>query len=240
MQKVDLQKTLDFENENFEIYYYMGAAFFRIGEYEKAKTMLEVLGKRAEIEAYLTNLTVERPIEVAERKIDLNTTNAQDLPIVAKSPTVVKVPEKVATNLPITAAPIEKMIAPETYDFNASDSQYVAIALYKVDPIFVSEARNAFNRFNQEKYYGQKLPINVIRVNETEQILLIGPFINAAEASTYTDKNKSLAASRIMPWLTTDKYSFSIISPKNLTLLRKKGETTTYWQLVRNLFPDKY
>lgn len=207
---------------------------------EKSKTLLEVLGKRAEIEAYLTNLTVERPIEVAERKIDLNTTNAQDLPIVAKAPTVVKVPEKVTTNLPITAAPIEKIIAPETYDFNASDSQYVAIALYKVDPIFVSEARNAFNRFNQERYYGQKLPINVIRVNETEQILLIGPFINAAEASTYTDKNRSLAASRIMPWLTTDKYSFSIISPKNLTLLRKKGETTTYWQLVRKLFPDKY
>ncbi|WP_324206021.1 hypothetical protein [Sediminibacterium sp.] len=207
---------------------------------EKAKTMLEVLNKRAEIEAYLTNLVVERPIEVVERKIDLNATNAQDLPIVSKAPTVVKVPEKVTTNLPITAAPIEKIVAPETYEFNASDSQYVAIALYKVDPIFVSEARNAFNRFNQERYYGQKLPINVIRVTETEQILLMGPFKNAAEASTYTDKNKSLAASRIMPWLTTDKYSFSIISPKNLALLRKKGETTTYWQLVRNLFPDKY
>ena len=207
---------------------------------EKAKTMLEVLNKRAEIEAYLTNLTIERPVEVVERKIDLNTTNAQDLPIVSKAPTVIKVPEKVTTGLPITSAPIAKISAPESYDFNASDSQYVAIALYKVDPIFVSEARNAFNRFNQERYYGQKLPMNVIRVNETEQVLLIGPFINAAEASTYTDKNKSLAASRIMPWLTTDKYSFSIISPKNLALLRKKGETTTYWQLVRNLFPDKY
>ncbi len=207
---------------------------------EKAKTMLEVLSKRAEIEAYLTNLIVERPVEVIERKIDLNTTDAQDLPVVAKAPTIVKVPEKVAPNLPITAAPITKIIAPETFEFNAADSQYVAIALYKVDPIFVSEARNAFNRFNQERYYGQKLPINIIRVNETEQLLLMGPFVNAAEASTYTDKNKSLAASRIMPWLTADKYSFSIISPKNLALLRKKGETTTYWQLVRNLFPDKY
>jgi len=207
---------------------------------EKAKTMLEVLGKRAEIETYLTNLTVERPVEVVERKIDLNATDAQDLPVVSKAPTVVKVPEKVTPNLPITAAPIVKITAPESYDFNAADSQYVAIALYKVDPIFVSEARNAFNRFNQERYYGQKLPISVIRVNETEQILLMGPFLNAAEASTYTDKNKSLAASRIMPWLTPDKYSFSIISPKNLALLRKKGETTTYWQLVRSLFPDKY
>ncbi len=207
---------------------------------EKAKTMLDVLGKRAEIEAYLTNLTVERPIEEVERKIDLNTTDAQDIPVVSKAPTIVKVPEKVVPNVPITAAPITKITAPETYEFIASDSQYVAIALYKVDPIFVSEARNAFNRFNQERYYGQKLPINIIRVNETEQILLMGPFMNAAEASTYIDKNKSLAASRIMPWLTPDKYSFSIISPKNLVLLRKKGETTTYWQLVRSLFPDKY
>jgi hypothetical protein len=112
--------------------------------------------------------------------------------------------------------------------------------LYKVDPVFVNEAKNAFSRFNQDRYYGQKLPITVIRINEGEQLLLMGPFVNATEASTYTDKNKGLAATRIIPWLTPDKYSFSIISPSNLTILRKKGETAQYWQMLKNLFPDKY
>lgn len=207
---------------------------------EKAKTMLEVLNKRAEIEAYLTNLTIERPIEAPERKVDLNTTEAQNVPVAVKAPTIVKVPETVVNTAPIKAAPVEKVIKPDVYDFNASDSQYVAIALYKVDPVFVSEAKNAFNRFNQERYYGQKLPISVIRINEGEQILLMGPFVNAAEASTYTDKNKGLAASRIIPWLDVAKYKFSIISPSNLSLLIKKGETSTYWQMLQKLFPDKY
>lgn len=207
---------------------------------EKAKTMLEVLNKRAEIEAYLTNLTIERPIEAPERKVDLNTTDAQNIPVAVKAPTIVKVPETVVNTTPIKAAPVEKPVLPDAYAFNASDSQYVAIALYKVDPVFVSEAKNAFNRFNQERYYGQKLPITVIRINEGEQVLLMGPFVNAAEASTYTDKNKGLAASRIIPWLDVSKYKFSIISPSNLTLLMKKGETSTYWQMLQKLFPDKY
>ncbi len=207
---------------------------------EKATTLLDVLGKRAEIEAYLTNLNIERPIEEADRKIDLNNTNAQDITIVAKAPTTVKIPEKINKTLAVTVAPIEKIALPDSYQFNATDSQYVAISLYKVDPVFVSEARNAFNRFNQGQYYNQKLPIVVIRINEEEQLLLMGPFANAAEASTYTDKNRGLAASRIIPWLSVDKYSFSIISPSNLTLLRKKGETTSYRQLLKSLFPDKY
>lgn len=207
---------------------------------EKAKTMLAVLSKRAEIESYLTNLTIERPIEEVDRKIDLNNTNAQEVKVVTKDPTVVKIPEGIKTVVPVTAAPVEKVVLPESYQFNASDSQYVAIILNKVDPVFVSEARNAFNRYNQGQYYNQKLPIVVIRINDGEQILLMGPFANAAEASTYTDKNKGLAASRIIPWLSADKYSFSIISPSNLTLLRKKSETATYKQLLKSLFPDKY
>lgn len=207
---------------------------------EKAKTMLDVLSKRAEIEAYLTNLAIERPIEEVDRKIDLNNTTAQDINVVAKAPTVVKVPESIKTIVPITAAPVEKIVIPDSYQFNASDSQYVAIILNKVDPVFVSEAKNAFNRYNQGQYYNQKLPIVVIRINEGEQLLLMGPFANAADASTYTDKNKGIAASRIIPWLSADKYSFSIISPSNLILLRKKAETDSYKQLLKSLFPDKY
>ncbi|WP_439505909.1 tetratricopeptide repeat protein [Sediminibacterium sp.] len=207
---------------------------------EKAKTMLDVLNKRAEIETYLTNLSIERPIENEDRKVDLNTIQSEQIPIIVKAPTTIKVPEKVTPTAPIISSTIERKVLPDEYSFNVADSQYVAIALYKVDPVFVNEAKNAFNRFNQDRYYGQKLPITVIRINEGEQLLLMGPFANATEASTYTDKNKGLAATRIIPWLTPDKYSFSIISPSNLTILKKKGETVDYWKLLKNLFPDKY
>jgi len=207
---------------------------------EKAKTFLDVMNRRKEIETYLSQLSIERPIEIPDKKIDLNSTQAVDLPATVKAPVNVTVPVNPPMPSTIKAAPVEKTIAPETYQFNASDSQFVAIALYKVDPVFVSEARNAWNRFNQERYYNQKLPISVIRVNDSEQILIIGPFTNAAEASTYTDRNRPLATSRVTPWLEASKFSFAIISRDNLDLLLKKGETATYWQMLRNLFPDKY
>lgn len=207
---------------------------------EKAKTFLDVINRRKEIETYLSQLSIERPIEIPDKKIDLNSTQAVDLPATVKAPVYVTVPVNPPMPSTIKAAPVEKTIAPETYQFNASDSQFVAIALYKVDPVFVSEARNAWNRFNQERYYNQKLPISVIRVNDSEQILIMGPFTNAAEASTYTDRNRPLATSRVTPWLEASKFSFAIISRENLNLLIKKGETGTYWQMLRNLFPDKY
>lgn len=207
---------------------------------EKAKTFLDVISRRKEIENYLTQLSIERPVEIPDKKIDLNSTQAEDVPVTVKAPVKVNVPAAAPVPSTIKAAPIEKLMAPATYQFNASDSQFVAIALYKVDPVFVSEARNAWNRFNQERYYNQKLPITVIRVNESEQILIMGPFANAAEASTYTDRNRPLASSRVTPWLETSKFSFAIISRDNLDLLLKKGETATYWQMLQNLFPDKY
>lgn len=207
---------------------------------EKAKTFLDVISRRKEIETYLSQLSIERPVEIPDKKIDLNSTQAEELPITVKAPIKVTVPTNVPSPSTLKAAPIVSEIAPATYQFNASDSQFVAIALYKVDPVFVSEARNAWNRFNQERYYNQKLPISVIRINESEQLLIMGPFPNAAEASTYTDKNKPLATSRVTPWLDASKFSFAIISRYNLDLLLKKGETGTYWQMLRNLFPDKY
>ena len=207
---------------------------------EKAKTFLDVISRRKEIENYLSQLSIERPIEIPDKKIDLNSTKAEELPVAIKEPVKVTVPAAVPANTAIKAAPVERAIAPATYQFNASDSQFVVIAMYKVDPVFVSEARNAWNRFNQERYYNQKLPISVIRVNESEQLLIMGPFPNAAEASTYTDKNRPLATSRVTPWLEASKFSFAIISRYNLDLLLKKGETGTYWQMLRNLFPDKY
>lgn len=207
---------------------------------EKAKTFLDVISRRKEIENYLSQLSIERPIEIPDKKIDLNSTKAEELPVAVKEPVKVTVPAAAPANTSIKAAPVERAIAPATYQFNASDSQFVVIALYKVDPVFVSEARNAWNRFNQERYYNQKLPISVIRVNESEQLLIMGPFPNAAEASTYTDKNRPLATSRVTPWLEASKFSFAIISRYNLDLLLKKGETGTYWQMLRNLFPDKY
>ncbi len=208
---------------------------------EKANNMILVLNKRTEIESYLTQLDVERSEDIPTRKIDLNTTTTAPIPVKNTTNIQVKIPE----NLPATAPTIENKktgINPalDTYQFNANDTQYVVVILDKVDPVFITEGKNAFNRFNQERYYSQKIPLNVLPITESLQLLLMGPFLNAADATTYIDKTKPLAESRIIPWLAKEKYRFIILSTSNLLLLKQKKEIATYLKFLSTLFPDKF
>ncbi len=209
---------------------------------DKATNMIDVLKRRKEIEAYLSNLNVERPEEVVSRNIDLNNTNTTKIDI-PKTVSAINPPvQKVA---PIVALPeIAKPIIPKrdiNYQFIASDSQYVVLVLNKVDPIFISEAKNAFNRFNQERFYGQKIPISIIPINDSIQFLLIGgPFTNAANAISYIDLVKPITNSRIVPWLTADKYDYSMISLSNFEIIQKRKDYNMYSIFLHQLFPDKF
>ncbi len=208
----------------------------------KTNTMIDVLSRRNEIESYLSNLSIERPDETVTRNIDLNSTNTTQVALPKKDSSIKtstkKAPLTVAigvTTLPVPPTSVEN------FNFIAADSQYVVLSLNKVDPIFVSEAKNALNRFNKERYYGQNIPISTIAINDTLQFLLIGaPFANSADAVTYIDKTKPLTNARIVPWLTVDKYNYSFISPANLILLRKKKNPKAYMDFLHTLFPDKF
>jgi len=208
----------------------------------KANTMIDVLSRRNEIESYLSNLSVERPIEIVTRNIDLNSTNTAQVALPKKDSLIntstLKAPLPAVITL--NAAPVATTSV-ENFNFSAADSQYVVLSLNKVDPIFVSEAKNAFNRFNKERYYGQNIPILTIAINDTLQFLLIGaPFTNSADAVTYIDKTKPLTSARIVPWLSADKYNYSFISPANFILLRKKKNPKEYMDFLHALFPDKF
>ncbi len=208
---------------------------------EKASTMIDVLKRRNEIEAYLSNLDIERPVELIQRNVDLNNTNTTKIEL-PKIDTVAKsTPEKISApvTLPEMVKPIA-VITELTYAFAATDTQYVVLVLKKVDPIFIGEARNAFNRYNQTNYYQQRFSVSASPINDSVQYLLIGPFSNAADAVTYIDKTKPVTSSRIIPWLTADKYSYSLISPANLGLLRKKKDPAAYADFLHKLFPDKF
>ncbi len=208
----------------------------------KAKTMIDVLSRRNEIELYLTNLVIERPSEIVARNIDLNSTNTTNTTL-AKKDSLIKtstIKAPLPSSIAVTAIPVTPIIA-EHFNFNAQDSQYVVLSLNKVDPIFISEAKNAFNRFNKERYYGQNIPISSLIINDTLQFLLIGaPFANSADAVTYIDKTKPLTNSRIVPWLAADKYTYSFISNANLNLVRKKKNPLAYMDFLHALFPDKF
>jgi hypothetical protein len=182
----------------------------------------------------------EKPVIVAVAPPKVDT--------VRKQPTIVQAPPKVDTTrkqptIVLVDAPMQKLEpikqAPSNqYAFNANDPHFVAIVLDKVDGIFAGEAKNAFNRFNREQYSNQNLAIGNETIQANLQLILVGPFANAGDAVGYINKTKPQAASRIVPWLAKEKYSFLILSGANLTVLKSKKDIQEYRTFLHGVFPD--
>ncbi len=209
---------------------------------DKAKTMIDVLHRRKEIESYLTNLQIERNEDAVMKSVDLNSTAAVTAPAkeALKKDSVAKVAVKEikAPEIKQDIKPI--IVAADAYAFVPVDAQYVTLVFHKVDPVFTNEARNAFNRYNLENFYNKKIDLSSININSEYDMLLIGPFANAGDAVNYADNVSPVAKSRIIPWLTKDKYSFSMISNSNLTLLKKTKDVDAYIKFIHQIFPDKF
>ena len=188
------------------------------------------------------SISAPKELKAAPKQLaDLSNTNTVSTAAVIKKDSVGIVIPKDIKKLDITNAVIPEPAAKSRiYTFNASDTQYVAIVLNNVDPIFVSEGRNAFNRYNQDMYSDKQIGVFNRKINNQYNFLLIGPFANATEAVTYIDKTRPLSKTRIVPWLTTDKYSFSMISNANMELLISKEDVEGYHTFIQQIFPDKF
>ncbi|GEO07574.1 type IX secretion system periplasmic lipoprotein PorW/SprE [Segetibacter aerophilus] len=217
----------------------------------RAKTMIDVLKRRKEIEDYLTKLEVTRNEDAA--------TPVNNNPPVATPPApakIVTVPppankDSVVVTKQSAVSPATSNVKKDTvaapppvvvknFSFVATDPHYVVVLLDKVDPVYATEARNAFNRFNREKYYNQKIDISGVKLNEQFNLVLQGPFPDANAALDYIDKVRPVAKSRILPWLTADKFSFLVISDANLEVLKAKQDMEAYKLLIQKALPGRF
>jgi Tfp pilus assembly protein PilF/outer membrane protein assembly factor BamD (BamD/ComL family) len=247
---------------------------------ERAKTMIDVLKRRKEIEEYLTNLDVKRgeerkavaPVVVnkpkPEQKPLAPTPKVEDKKVTKPEEKVVttpKVEDKKVEATPKTENKPKEVVPPPTvevkplpvpvkkdtvaakrapivkdFTFVAADPQYVVVLLDKVDPVYASEAKNAFNRYNRERFSNQVINLSSLQLDERYHLVLEGPFNDANAAVDYIDKVKPITSGRIIPWLTADRYSFIIISNANLQLLQNNKDMNAYKQLLKKAFPDKF
>jgi outer membrane protein assembly factor BamD (BamD/ComL family) len=208
---------------------------------QKAETMIDVLHRRSEIESYLTNLQVTRlSDDEPSPVVNLNPVeNIIDKKEIKKADSVVTKPvTKVAQQKTDTVKSISG--AAKTFVFNASDQQFVGIILNKVDPVYASETKNAFNRYNQSNFYNQRINVTNTKLNDSLNIVLLGPFTDAASALIYVDKVKPKTAGQIIPWLKPDKYSFTIISQSNLDVLNDTKDMNGYKSLMDKVLPGKF
>ncbi|HNN72921.1 MAG TPA: hypothetical protein PKG89_16845, partial [Ferruginibacter sp.] len=116
---------------------------------------------------------------------------------------------------------------------------HVIMLLDKVDGVYVNEARNAFNRFNRENFYGQPININKDAIDAERSLLVISAFPDAASAMQYYDKIKRSAASEVS-WLPANKYSFMIITEENLQKLKANKDVNGYRALLNTQFPGRF
>ncbi len=196
----------------------------------KAASLKDVLGRRASIEKYLTDLEVTRAEE-----------GTVVVPTTSSAPrTVTAAPAPVAAPTTVTAAPVIKPLpvpapAPKPtnagYQLDENAAHLLIVVLNKVDPVYVTEARNALIRFNNEGFYTKTLLINKDVLDEDNALLVINKFADADAAIAYFSKIKT-AAPKEMPWLPANKYSFYIISEQNLNVLKEKKDLNNYKALL--------
>lgn len=210
----------------------------------KAATMIEVLQRRSEIEDYLTKLDVTRTnedsIAIIEETVKVKPKEKVEKPTTRGAE--IKVPDnKGITRKADTSAfkvPVmEKKI--EGYFFKPSDLHLVILLLNKVDIVYVNEARNALNRFNKEKYYNTPLEVLHQNLDNDRKMVSISAFSNVIEAQDYLEKVKAGAATELFPWMPKDKYSFFVITPENLELLKTKKDVDEYLKLYKQNFSGK-
>ncbi|MGE5109178.1 MAG: hypothetical protein ACM3H8_16690 [Sphingobacteriales bacterium] len=217
--------------------------------FEKAQNMKEVLSKRSEIENYLTNLQVTRAEEeqviVPEDIKNLTTTKEQKTaeakppvkkPVQTDKP-VVSQPAKIeARKDSIAVRPAEVIKA---YTFTPQTIHFVAMVLENVDGIYVNESRNAFNRYNSNYHNSEDIQVSGIKIDDSTSINIFSQFSDALKATDYALELKE-KTKQIVPWLKGGRYSFIIISPENLELLKTRKNTGEYRRFLEQNMPGKF
>ncbi len=204
----------------------------------RATTLLDVLGRRKQIEEELTNLVVKR----AE-----DSTGTQPIPpvVVNKEPkkdSTANIPPLVTSPKPktdtTTVTPPAKINSP--YTWSANSPHFVVLLLNKVDPVFSNEAKNAFFRYNRETYFNKTFTTDLYQLDADNRLLLIAPFKNVQEAVDYADKASPKTATEIIPWLKGGKYSFSVLSASNFELLKNNKDFESYKAFLNQHLPGKF
>lgn len=205
---------------------------------EKAATMIDVLGRRAEIEKYLTELEVTREEEtrvlVSDEKPAQQNKNIEPVKVapVKVAPTVQGIATRDTTG-------IKPIVITATFSIVPEVKHYVVMLLDKVDYVYTNEARNAFIRYNKGSYLTQNITVTKDTLDAQRALLLFNIFDDAESALKYFDKVKKAAPSEVS-WLPANKYSFFIISDNNLQLLKTNKDLDGYRQLLNSVFGNRF
>ena len=126
------------------------------------------------------------------------------------------------------------------FSYTPDKPHAVVLVIHKVDPVYVTETRNAFNRYNNESMENKSLVVENNPLNDSTKLVQISGFPSSIAALDYMEKARKLAPRDIIPWLPGSKYSFIIISEENLALLKKNTDLPAYLKFLSSYYPGKF
>jgi tetratricopeptide (TPR) repeat protein len=194
----------------------------------KAMTLMDVVGRRSQIESYLTSLQVQRAQD------DTIAVVRNDVPQPVRQQ--VSNADTAKTNVPTTQLP-QKPIVTGPFTLDPSAAHHVVMVLDKVDPVFQSEARNALTRYVRERL-GGVVELKRDALDKDRALVVFSSFKNAQEALDNAVRIKKDAAAELS-WLPANKYSFIIISESNLQLLKQNLDLNGYRAIMNSTWPGK-
>ncbi len=213
---------------------------------ERATTMIDVVKRRAEIEAYLTKLEVKRVEEEKVIEPLANTPIATAPKVTQQQNSATLQPLKInpiIKNAPVIKQDSLKVVKPiaasQNYALEPALKHTVVMVLDKVDNLFSNELVIALDRYNRQNYYGQGIKALKDTLDADKRLVIISEFADAATALAYQNKLKRDARAEFS-WLAPNKYSFVIATTNNLAVLQKTKKLEELKKLLNTLYPNQF
>lgn len=135
--------------------------------------------------------------------------------------------------------PIKDVKIETAYIYNGNEPYVVLMYFEKVDPIYISESKIAFQRYHNSAHSGETIGITVYETNEDLNWLELGPYPDVSSILSYMEELKN-NAKQIVPWLPANKYNFIVISQTNLETLKNRKSLEEYRLFLRLHIKDKF
>ncbi|HEY2349535.1 MAG TPA: hypothetical protein VGH64_10980, partial [Puia sp.] len=213
----------------------------------KAENVLRVLNERERIETYLSNLHVQRmaddsiarlAIAAAQPKITDSAKNAKAKALNAQN--MEHDSSQISIKKPDALQLKAQSLFVSPFIWSPDKPQYVVMVMTNVDPVYVTESKNAFDRYNRENFYGKNYEIDKQSLTDTSKLMVVQGFGNVGQALTYLNKAGNAAPREIIPWLPEKKYFFIIIDGENLEILKANKDIQLYRRFLSVYSPDSF
>lgn len=194
---------------------------------EKAAIMIDVLKRRKQIEDYLSNLDSTGHYDSA-----LANLNAAAKDSIAKA-ALAKEKERQ------DVVKVDSSLIGKPFVNNPNEPHFAVLLLDNVDDVFIKETISSMSRYNKEQLTNAVLAVSSLKLSQQYNLILIGPLSNAPNGLSYVEDTKP-KTTKILPWLPTFKYSYSLIGITNLEILKANNNMDKYKEFLKKTFPGKF